>query len=92
MKGYNKWSYRPYRPFLTEIGDIYICRIAPRENSVHMEWLDAGEASYDIYLKERDAEAFFRIGATASTEYDIENLKTDTDYEFFVQASGEGKA
>ena len=91
MKGYNKWSYRPYRPFLTEIGDIYICRIAPRENSVHMEWLDAGEASYDIYLKERDAEAFFRIGATASTEYDIENLKTDTDYEFFVQA-GEKKS
>ena len=28
MRGYDKWSYAPYKPFLTEIGDIYICRTA----------------------------------------------------------------
>ncbi len=39
MRGCNKWSYAPYKPFLTEIGDIYICRIVLYRDKVHFEWL-----------------------------------------------------
>ena len=28
MKGYNLWSYAPYKPLLRNVGDIYICRTA----------------------------------------------------------------
>ena len=40
MKGYNFWSYAPYKPLLRDVGDIYICRIAPNKNNIHFEWLD----------------------------------------------------
>ena len=39
MKGCNTWSYHPYHPFLWEVGDIYICRVVPYENAIHLEWL-----------------------------------------------------
>ena len=55
MRGYNGWSYAPYRPFLYDIGDIYICRIAPDESVIHIEWLALGD-SYEIFVRERGKE------------------------------------
>ena len=50
MRGTNTWSYAPYKPLLTEVGDIYICRIAPYEASIHVEWLEAcGESRQARY-------------------------------------------
>lgn len=58
MKGHNLWSYAPYKPLLRNIGDIYICRIAPGENAIHFEWLDIGEAEYSIFYRKRNDDDF----------------------------------
>ena len=86
MRGQSTWSYRPYRPFLTNVGDIYICRVVPDQTSIHFEWLDTDDASYTVFYRERDTGIFLQAGTTASTEYTICSLTPDTDYEFFVVA------
>ena len=91
MKGYNLWSYRPYKPLLGYVGDIYICRVAPSENAIHFEWLDIGEAEYSVFYRARNAGDFICCGKTECTEFNIVNLETDTDYEFYVE-SGEKKS
>ena len=50
MKGYSLWSYAPYKPLLRNVGDIYICRVAPNKNSIHFEWLDTGDI-YSVFTK-----------------------------------------
>lgn len=90
MKGNNYWSYAPYRPLLTDVGDIYICRIAPGENSIHFEWLDGGE-EYNVYLRKRGEEEFEFYKIVKENQCDITDLETETDYEFYVQ-SGEKKS
>ena len=91
MKGCNLWSYVPYKPLLRDVGDIYICRIAPSESSVHFEWLDIGAEEYSVFYRVRNAADFIFGGKTVGTEFGIEGLETDTDYEFYVQ-SGEKKS
>ena len=90
MKGYNKWSYRPYRPFLTDVGDIYVCRVVPYENAIHVEWL-SDEKSFSVYYKERDAESFLLWGTTDKNECTVSSLKSGTDYEIYV-SSGNKKS
>ena len=87
MQGQSTWSYAPYKPFLWETGDIYICRIAPSQNTVHFEWLDIGE-TYTVFCRMRGEETFSVCGETNDTAFDIKGLQTDTDYEFFVAAGG----
>lgn len=91
MKGYNLYSYRPYKPLLRNIGDIYICRVAPNRNTIHFEWLDSGDAPYSIYCRAMGEEAFTLCGTTEATEFDITHLSEGKDYEFFVCA-GEKKS
>ncbi len=92
MKGCNKWSYAPYRPFLWGVGDIYICRVAPSKNAIHIEWLPLdGDIEYEIFCRRRDVEEYTSVGKTRSCEFDITGLEDDTDYVFFVK-SGEKKS
>lgn len=92
MKGCNLWSYHPYRPFLRNTGDIYICRLVPSMSSIHLEWLAIDDKpEYHIYCRVRGQEDFLPCGTTFETQYEIENLIPDTDYEFFVQ-TGEKKS
>lgn len=91
MKGYNLWSYAPYKPLLHDVGDIYICRIAPNKNNIHFEWLDTESGEYTVFYRKRDMEEFILCGKTNGTEFNIENLETDTDYEFYIQ-SGKKKS
>ncbi len=91
MRGYNGWSYAPYKPFLFETGDIYICRIAPGINSIHFEWMGDSEAEYKIYIREKDDSDFVCCGKTNDTKYTVENLAEKRDYEFYV-ASGEKRS
>lgn len=91
MKGYNKWSYAPYRPFLWNVGDIYICRVAPSKNSIHLEWLPQDGGEYEIYYRLRGEGEFLLGGKTSATEFDIWGLDENKDYEFFV-TSGEKKS
>lgn len=86
MQGQNTWSYRPYRPLLFDVGDIYICRVAPSLNAIHFEWLSIDAESYDIFVRIRGKEDFIHCGSTTGTEYDITDLEADTDYEFYVCA------
>ena len=88
MQGQNTWSYRPYRPLLFDVGDIYICRVAPSANAIHFEWLSIGDVSYDVFFRVRNGENFIHYGTTTGTEFDITGLETDTDYEFYVAAGG----
>lgn len=91
MKGCNLWSYAPYQPLLCSVGDIYICRIAPNENIIHFEWLDIGEEEYSVFYRGRNTGEFVCCGQTKETEFDIVNLETDTDFEFYV-CSGDKKS
>jgi len=95
MKGYNLWSYHPYRPLLTEVGDIYICRIAPGADCIHFEWLAETGKSYEIFCRKRGEGIFVLSGtvtaAGAYAEWDICDLDDVTDYEFYVQC-GEKKS
>lgn len=83
MKGYNLWNYSPYRPLLWDDCDIYICRVVPAENSIHFEWLGE-KTEYQIYCRVRGAEKYSLAGTATKTEFDILNLTTDNEYEFYV--------
>ena len=91
MKGSSTWSYRPYRPFLTEVGDIYICRVVPQTDTIHFEWLSCGKASYEIYYRKRTEGEFNLWETTEKTECDIVGLSNGAEYEFYVQ-SGDKKS
>ena len=91
MKGTNTWSYHPYRPFFFEVGDIYICRVAPTEHSIHFEWLNIGEAVYEIFCRLRGAEEFSLYGKTTNCAFDITGLEAECEYEFYV-ACGDQKS
>lgn len=84
MKGYNKWSYAPYKPLLYNVGDIYICRIAPSEKAIRFEWLKGNYIEFEIFYRKREDKDFIKIGQTRDDYFVIQNLETETDYEFFV--------
>ncbi len=86
MRGYDGWSYRPYRPPMYAVGEIYICRVAPSATAIHLEWLDIGAASYEVYYRRRDDGEYIRYATTDGTQCDIVELATETDYEFYVAA------
>lgn len=90
MKPATHWSYAPYRPPFWEVGDVYICRIAPDEDSVHLEWLDPGAPCTLFWRKRGEASFSSSIGVTG-TEYTVTGLDPQTDYEFMV-ACGEKKS
>lgn len=91
MKKSVAWNYRPYRPFFFEVGDIYICRIAPDNGLIHLEWLDDDKLTYTLRYRKRGAEAYTVIENVSGGEYTLSDLEADTDYEFFL-SSGEKKS
>ena len=87
MKGCNTWSYRPYRPLLTEVGDIYVCRVVPYVDKIHFEWLPTSDILYSVFYKKREDEEFAHLCDTRDTFCDIEGLSPETDYAFYVSAA-----
>ena len=88
MKGSSAWSHAPYAPLMWDTGDIYICRVVPYETSIHFEWLAMEANEYSIFYRVRGEGEFVCAGSTAACEFDIRNLSSDTDYEFYVCADG----
>jgi len=86
MTGQNTWSYAPYRPFLFEVGDIYICRVVPYEDKIHLEWLPCG-GECEIHLRKRGECDFLLAGKSCGCEFDICSLEEGNEYEFFVSCS-----
>ena len=64
MTGCRTWSYTPYRPLLTNVGDIYICRIAPTAHKIHFEWLDSDDNEYSVFFRRRGEGNFLLAGKT----------------------------
>ena len=83
MKGQSTWSYHPYRPLLTDMGDIYITRVVPYEDKIHFEWLGNTEC-YSVYYKKRNDENFVHFCDTYECFADITGLESETDHEFYV--------
>ena len=83
------WSYAPYRPFMFESGDIYVTRIVPSANAVHLEWLGSG--TFTVYAKKRGEEDFSLQQTVTGNECIFTGLETETDYEFQV-TQGEEKS
>ena len=90
MKGTNTWSYAPYKPLLTDVGEVYICRVAPDKNVIRLEWLKSGDV-YSVYYRKRGEGEFICYTNTKDVFCDIEGLDTDADYEFYV-SSGDKKS
>ena len=90
MKATSTWSYHPYRPLLADVGDVYICRVAPAETAILLEWLPCG-GPYTVFYKKREEPDFIRFGETAEPVCEIAGLCPDTDYAFYVTA-GEKKS
>ena len=91
MKVAENWSYRPYKPFLFESGDIYICRIYPSEGTIAFDWLQAdGAKEYCVHYKKRGDEAY-TVFKTEACSAVIDGLCDDCDYEFYV-SSGDKKS
>ncbi|MBQ6948017.1 MAG: hypothetical protein IJN42_08205 [Clostridia bacterium] len=78
------WSYAPYRP-AGAADEIYICRLAPAEESIHIEWL-GDDKVYEIYYRVRGTGDFVLHGHCEKNAYDLDGLQTDTEYEFFVKS------
>lgn len=92
MNGYSRWSYSPYRPYLLEVGEIYICRLAPAKNSLRAEWLPLeNNTKYEIFYKERSESEFIKAGETFDTSFTVTGLTKECDYEIYV-ASGDKKS
>lgn len=91
MKGHGLWSYTPYTPLLTDTGDIYVCRIVPYKNKIHLEWLGGDFSEYSVFIRKSGDEDFSFAGKTANCEFDIDSLTEETDYEFYVE-SGDKKS
>ena len=84
MRGTETWSYRPYKPFFYDVGDIYVCRIAPGKSRIHLEWLNDEAATCEVFCRVRGSGEFRSAGVTDGCEWDIEGLCDQTDYEFYV--------
>lgn len=94
MKGVTSWSFHPYRPFQHDVGDIYICRISPGISRFSCAWLPTEKSNeYTLYWRIRtyDTASSWETRTINGTSCTIENLKDETDYEFYV-ASGEKKS
>lgn len=83
MIGKNTWSYPIYTPLLWERGEIYISRLVPDRDCVHLEWKPCGE-EVSVYIGKAGEGNFTLAGLTKDCEYDITGLETDTDYAFYV--------
>ncbi|MBQ8882138.1 MAG: exo-alpha-sialidase [Clostridia bacterium] len=90
MKTHKNWSYSPYKPLFIETGDIYICRLAPSENSVTVDYLSS-ESEFSVFYRVKGETEFIQAGKTTKKTFTIENLAPNCDYEIMV-CSGDKKS
>lgn len=84
MKPALTWSHHPYRPPFYEVGEPYICRIAPSAGKIHFEWLGNETHSYRVVWRKRGEESFEQEKQVYGCMCDIDDLADLTDYEIAV--------
>jgi len=87
MKGITGWQYQPYRPAhrLKEAQLPFICRIAPEETAIKLEWFDKGSLGEHILeWRIKGSNLPWNAAAAVSTEVRIEGLKPNQDYEMRI--------
>ena len=84
MKAVDSWSFRPYRPLLQPLKLPFICRLAPSETSVSLEWL--GEPDAKILFRKKGQDEW-STAAAASGEAVLTGLSPDTDYEICAETA-----
>ncbi|MDD6263072.1 MAG: hypothetical protein PUA83_08340 [Clostridiales bacterium] len=84
MKAVDSWSFRPYRPLLQPLKLPFICRLAPSETSVSLEWL--GEPDAKILFRKKGGDEW-SSAAAASGEAVLTGLSPDTDYEICAETA-----
>lgn len=87
MKGVTTWSFHPYKPFLFDTGDIYICRVFPSSCTIDFSWLPLEEnvdTVYTVGIRKRNDNGDYTLYETTGSTYSFTQLEDDTDYEFFV--------
>ena len=80
MKPALTWSYHPYSPPFHEIGDPYLCRIAPGRSSVTLAWCGSPDGTYRVCWKKRGEPDFTDEKTVCGTSVTLTNLDDGCDY------------
>ena len=87
MKCNDNWSCGYYRPANLNNTGIYINNIAPREHTLYIAWYGGAE-NWSISYRIKDSRDEWNTYTVSESHAVIDNLLTDTDYEFFVSSAG----
>lgn len=85
-----KWSYRPYKPFFFDTGDIYICRLAPGKNFIELEWLGDENGEYEIFYRIDEDHPYSSVRTTGCS-FTLSELYEGAEYKIYVK-QGERKS
>ena len=92
MKGVTTWSHQPYRPFEFDVGEVYVCRLAPEKDAFAVEWLPVdGAVDYTVKYRLRGSSAPFAELTAQGTAARVDGLMEGRDYECLV-CTGEKKS
>lgn len=94
MKGSSKIYHRPYRPLNRnhEVFEPYICRLAPFETGVELEWFDNGcDGKHTLFYGIRGENEKASVNIWDSVIV-LDNLKKETHYEFYIEAENGKKS
>ncbi len=90
MKGVTTWSHQPYRPLEFDVGDIYICRIAPEKTAFVLDWLPLeGAEYYTVKYRLRGSDLPFAELTVQGTTVRVTALLENRDYECLVCAGAQ---
>lgn len=88
MRGNAKINHRPYLPptFTEAAKKPYICRLAPSEFGFEFEWFDNScIGTHTLYYGTKGSNNKYSLSISEPV-IQIDNLKTDCDYEFYIES------
>lgn len=94
MRGSSKIYHKPYLPLnrYKETLSPYICRIAPGEESVEIEWLDNGsDGQHTLFYCKRGETENITLSITDRVVF-VDGLEKETEYEFYIESEDGNKS
>lgn len=80
-----EWSYHPYRPILSDRGEIFVTRIVPDRHELRISWIGEAGGSVDVYWRRRDEGEYRLETGLAAGEAVLSGLEENCDYQFYLQ-------